>query len=71
MSTMTSRAANILLAIVAGLLAVAIIEISIHVLVLSGQFPAMFKQLRKPQPVFDKYSGSGLYYSHPYISYDM
>jgi lysophospholipase L1-like esterase len=71
MSSAAPRVANMLLAIVSAILAVAIIEIGIHVLVMSGQFPAMLKQLGKSQPIFDKYSGSGLYYSHPYVSYDM
>ncbi len=71
MSLMSSRAANVLLATISGLLTVLILEISLHVLVTSGQLRTAFKQLHAQQPVFDKHSGSGLYYSHPYISYDL
>jgi lysophospholipase L1-like esterase len=67
----TIKAGQILLAIVSILVVLVLAEIGIRTIERLGYFPHFFKALNSAYTPFDVKTGEGLYYSHPYISYDM
>jgi lysophospholipase L1-like esterase len=62
---------NTLLVIVSTVLMLIVVEITMFILDSAGLFPDFFKELKILEPNFNLETGSGLYYSHPYISYEM
>jgi lysophospholipase L1-like esterase len=62
---------NTLLVVVSTILILIVAEITMFILDSAGLFGTFFKGLEMMEPNFDLNAGSGLYYSHPYISYEM
>jgi lysophospholipase L1-like esterase len=65
------RTARILLVLLAVIIALALSEIGLRAIERLGYFSHFFKTLNSAYTPFDVKTGEGLYYSHPYISYDM
>lgn len=65
------RTAHILLVLLSIIIALALAEIGIRTIERLGYFPHFFKALNSAYTPFDVKTGEGLYYSHPYMSYDM
>jgi lysophospholipase L1-like esterase len=62
---------NAILVLATTMLMIIVVEITMFIFDSAGLFPHFFKGLEMMEPNFDLNTGSGLYYSHPYISYEM
>jgi lysophospholipase L1-like esterase len=65
----TLKALIVVLIALTGVLVTA--EIGIRVIEKSGLFPQFFKLFGNAKPPFDKRTGPGMYYAHPYSAYAM
>lgn len=65
------RTAHILLVLLSIIIALALAETGLRTIERLGFFSHFFKALNSAYTPFDVKTGEGLYYSHPYISYDM
>ncbi|MEW6144877.1 MAG: SGNH/GDSL hydrolase family protein [Thermodesulfobacteriota bacterium] len=65
------KAGQILLLVLSTILILVIAEIGLRLIERLGYFSYTFKMLNSAYTPFDVKTGEGLYYSHPYISYEM
>src|SRR5262245_37465468 len=67
----TLKPGQILLLVVSTILILILAELGIRLIERLGYFSHFFKTINSAYTPFDVKTGEGLYYSHPYISYDM
>ena len=62
---------NILLSVAALFITLCLLEGALFLFDTIGFFPDFYAELHKSTPDFEQKTGPGLYYAHPYISYEI